>query len=146
MVGFDLWDWDELEWFFRPWRMRRRMHPKGKELIRLGDYRPAIADVMETEGSVIASIELPGVSKEDIELNVMPTHLEVKAEAKIEKEEEKKGVYKYAKRASSFYRHMPLPAEVDADRAKASFKNGVLRVEIPKLRKEKKKGKKIKIE
>lgn len=52
----------------------------------------------------------------------------------------------YAKRATSFYRHMPLPVEVDADKAKASFKNGVLRVEMPKLRKEEEKGKKVKIE
>lgn len=143
-MWFDPWDWDEFEEFFRPWS-RRRLPPEGKEIMPR-EFRRAISDVMETQGSVIANIELPGINKDEIELNVTPTHIEVKAESKMEKEEKQKGRYMYAKRATSFYRHIPLPAEVDADKAKASFKNGVLRVEMPKLRKEEEKGKKVKIE
>lgn len=146
MVWFDPLDWDEFEFFFRPWRMSRKMLPESKELMKLGEYRPAVSDLMETETSIIANIELPGINKDDIELNVTPTHIEVRAEAKEEKEVKEKGVYRYAKRASSFYRSLPLPKEVDAEKAKASFNNGVLRVEIPKLKKEERKGKRVKIE
>ena len=117
----------------------------GKQLQKWAEYRPAVANVYETENSVIATFEMPGVDKNDIDLKVDEGSIEVQVKSKAEKEEKRKGYYAYAARAKSFYRKMPLPTEVIAEKAEAEFKNGVLRVELPKAKagKKEKKGRKI---
>lgn len=136
---------------------------EGKELADLRRFRTPLSNIYETENSVIATFELPGVEKNEIELNVTDTHIEVKVErsqkskiygkldtpsespTKAEKEEKHKGVYRYESRSSQFYRALPLPAEVQSEKANAECKNGVLRVEIPKVKKVEEKKKKIAI-
>ena len=98
---------------------------KGKQVDK---FRAPVADLKETENSILATFELPGADKGDIELNVTEDSIEVKAEKKVEKKE--KGSYSFSQ--SSFYRSIPLPKEVDASKAKASYKNGMLRIEVPK--------------
>lgn len=111
--------------------------PASKEFGK--GFRMPKADVQETENSVIATIELPGVEKENIDLNISEKSIEVKAKKKQEKEEKGKEKYSYSKSSSQFYRRVPLPAEVNSDEANAVYKNGVLKVQIPKTKKEKKK-------
>lgn len=98
--------------------------------------RIPISDLVETESSVIATFELPGVEKEDIQLNVTEDSIVVKVEKNIEKEADEKEGYSYEIRSHSFYSALPLPAEVDADNSNASYKNGILKVEIPKAKKQ----------
>lgn len=98
--------------------------------------RIPVADMTETESSVIATFELPGVEKEDIELNVAEDRIEVKVEKKAEKEVKGKENYSYEMRSRSFYGALPLPAEVAAENADASYSNGILRIEIPKAKKQ----------
>ena len=121
-------------------------HGKGKELSKYEGFRVPVADVKETENSVTASIEIPGVEKKDIELNVTENSIEVKVEKKAEKEVKEKGSYSYEAKSHSFYRALPLPAEVKSSEAKADYKNGILRVEIPKVKVLEVKKKKIEIE
>ncbi len=111
-------------------------------------YRQPLADIWETDDEIIATIELPGVEKEDIQVNVVDDYIEVKVEKKEEHKEEdkKKGMYRLERRYSGFYRRIPLPEEADADSIKATYKNGVLELRIPKKKTEKKKGKKVKVE
>jgi HSP20 family protein len=97
--------------------------------------RIPVTDVVETENSVIATFELPGVEKQNIQLNVTEDTVEVKVEKKAEKEIKDKETYSYEMRSQSFYSALPLPAEVVAENADASYKNGILRVEIPKAKK-----------
>ncbi|MBI2542403.1 Hsp20/alpha crystallin family protein [Candidatus Woesearchaeota archaeon] len=106
--------------------------------------RIPVARMQETEGSVISTFELPGVSKEDIQLNVEEGRIEVKVEKKAEKEIEEKDKYFHEMRSRSFYGALPLPAEVIAENADASYKDGILRVEIPKAKKQEKKKIEIK--
>lgn len=106
---------------------------------RLPAMRTAIADIQETDEAVIATVELPGMKKEDISLNLTETSLEVKAEMKEESREEKEGFKSYRKRYSGFYRRIPLPAVIEPEKVKASYRNGVLEVKMPKAEKEKKK-------
>ncbi|MCX8147079.1 MAG: Hsp20/alpha crystallin family protein [Candidatus Woesearchaeota archaeon] len=128
-------------------RKRQLIEHKGKKEERgIMSYRSPVTNVYETENSVVAAIELPGVEKNDIELNVTENMLEVKAERKLEKEIKKKGVYSYSSAARSFYRSFTLPAKVDASKAKAEYKNGILRVEMPKIGKGKEEKKRIDIE
>jgi HSP20 family protein len=106
---------------------------------RLPAMRTAVTDIQETDEAVIVTVELPGMKKEDISLNLTETSLEVKAETKEELKEEKEGFKSYRKRYSGFYRRIPLPTAIDPDKVKASYKNGVLEVKMPKAEKEKRK-------
>ena len=118
---------------------------KGKELTRYQNFRMPVADIKETENSVIAAVEIPGADKKDIELNVTDKAIEIKAEKKAEKEVKEKGRYSYEAKSHKFYRILPLPVTVKADKAEATYKDGVLRVEIPKIKKLEAKKKKIEI-
>ncbi|MBD3164308.1 Hsp20 family protein [Candidatus Woesearchaeota archaeon] len=109
-------------------------------------FRAPMADVKETEKNVIANIELPGANKDDIDLNVTDDSIEIKVEKKDEKKEEKKGTYTYSSRMSRFYRRIPLPAEVDAENARASYRNGVLKIEVPKRKEIEHKKKRVDID
>lgn len=106
---------------------------------RMPAMRTAVADVQETDADIIVTVELPGMKKEDISLTVTEYALEVKAEIKEEEKKEEEGFKSYRKRYTGFYRRLPLPAAVRSEDAKATYKNGVLEVTVPKTKKEKKK-------
>lgn len=112
----------------------RKMLPAGKEetAITSQDVRMPVADVRETENSVITTVELPGVVKEDIELNVTERGIEITAKKRVKREQRGKGVYSYESSSSQFYRKMPLPAVVNPSTTKAEYKNGMLRIEVKK--------------
>ncbi len=101
----------------------------------LAKARPAVSDIKETKNSVIATFELPGADKKDIELNVTENAVEVKAQRKIVKEhtDKKKGYYSYVAQASQFYRALPLPSKVVPEKTVAVYKDGVLTVTMPKV-------------
>ncbi|NOZ59946.1 MAG: Hsp20/alpha crystallin family protein [Euryarchaeota archaeon] len=122
--------------------LERRMNRLFEELLQ---ERPALApgvrepfaDIMDTGKEIKVTVELPGVSKEDIKINATERELEVIAEVKRE-EEEKKGDYVRRERSyRMFRRSFALPAEVDPSRARATYRNGVLEVTLPKVREEK---------
>ncbi|MEM3373635.1 MAG: Hsp20/alpha crystallin family protein [Candidatus Woesearchaeota archaeon] len=95
-------------------------------------FRKPVCHLHETEKNIIAAFELPGVKKEDIELNVDDRSIELKVESKNEKkhEDDEKKVYGYT--LQKFYRRVALPKEVDSSKAIAEYKDGVLRIEMPK--------------
>jgi HSP20 family protein len=99
-------------------------------LTGLGEGAPR-SDVVETDGGIEVTVELPGLDEKDIEVSLTDEALTVKGEKKIEKKEEKKGYYVSERSYGSVYRSIPLPAGVDADKAEASFRNGVLTVSLP---------------
>lgn len=94
--------------------------------------RKALIDVQETDTDVIVTAELPGMEKEDIELNVTPDRVEIKAQKKEETTEEKEGFTAYGKRYAGFYRSIPLSTPVESEDVKATYKNGVLEIVLPK--------------
>lgn len=100
-------------------------------------YRRPLTDIMETESAFIASIELPGVNKEDIELTVTERVIEVKVDKREERkiEDKEKGIFKHSLVNRQFYRSFPLPKPVVPEKAKAELRNGILRVEVPKTKK-----------
>ncbi len=119
----------------------------GRELASAGDrglFRLPRCDLRETESSIIAAFELPGVDKKDIELNITDDSIEVKVEKKEEKETEKKDTYSYVRGERSFYRSIPLAQKVDASKAEAEYRDGMLRIEIPKKEQDKKRKIEIK--
>jgi HSP20 family protein len=109
------------------------------------NWKPAI-ELNEKNGNFELKAELPGVNKDNIDVEVSDDYIAVRAETEEKKEEEAKNAYRSEFRYGKFMRTVPLPAEVEADNAKAEFKNGILTVTVPKSHKEQEKTKKIKIE
>ena len=129
-------------------RMQRRMNrlfDPDDEFDDGGDYRRAWTDFREGENEFLIAVELPGIEKEDISLEVVNGVLVIRAERKQEKENKKDGQFVYAQSYAGFARTIPLPENADAEGIEAEFKNGVLKVRVPKKKIEKKKGREIKI-
>lgn len=103
------------------------------------------SDIKVNDKDVVLKLNLPGVDKKDINLNVTENYVEVKAEKKEENKLKKKGIFREERSFRSFHQIVPLPAVVKAGKAKAEYKNGILEVRIPKKNGEKKEVKKITI-
>jgi len=96
-----------------------------------GAWLPAV-DVSETEGEFVVRAELPGMDHEDIDINVQNNILTLKGEKKQEKKEENESFHRLERSYGSFSRSFTLPTGVSPDDIKASFKDGVLEVTMPK--------------
>jgi HSP20 family protein len=103
------------------------------------------ADIAETDKAYEITAELPGIDQKNIEVNVANGALTIKGEKKEETEEKKKDYYVSERRYGSFERSFGLPEGVDADKIEATFKNGVLKVTLPKTAEAQKAAKKIEI-
>lgn len=120
----------------------RAERPFGGLAAAFGEGAPR-ADVVETEGGVEVTVELPGLDEKDIEVNLSDEAVTIKGEKKLERKDEKKGYYISERSYGSVYRSIPLPAGVDADKAEASFRNGVLTVRLPQRPEAKAKVRKV---
>jgi len=108
-----------------------------------GIWAPLV-DVEEDKENILVRAELPGMKKEDIKISVSEGRLHIAGERSREKEE-KEGTYHRIERAyGRFERVLPLPVEVEAGKTKATYKDGMLEVRLPKA--EKAKPKEIGIE
>jgi len=102
-------------------------------------------DVVETEKEVKVTVELPGMEEKDIDVSFSRDMLVIKGEKKAEKEEKKEDYYFMERSYGSFHRSIPVSAGVDRDKVEASFKNGVLKVTMPKTEEAQKETKNIEI-
>jgi len=102
------------------------------------------ADLSETPEEFILRAELPGIKQEDVDITLTDDTVSIKGERKKEEEVKGENYIRLERSYGSFYRSFKLSTPVDADKVKASYKDGVLEVRLPKT--EKVKPKKIKIE
>ena len=103
-------------------------------------------DILDRDNEVEVQAELPGIDKKDINVSINNQLLTISTSTKKEKEEKKEGG-KYFRREISrgeFQRTLPLPDGVDNENVKATFKDGILKVIIPKTEKSKRKSIEIK--
>jgi len=91
-----------------------------------------VIDVFQTKDEVVATIELPGVKKENISLKVSANALLLQMRQGHREEKHGTGHYEYSARFEGHSESVPLPARVDSTKAKATYKNGVLEVRVPK--------------
>lgn len=133
---------EEVEKLFADLGVPRETMPFTEEWLKAA-WTPKI-EVFERDGKLHVNAELPGMNKEDIKIDVLDNRLTIQGERRQETEEKKKDFYRSERRYGSFYRDIPLPKYVDADHAKANFKNGILEITMPLLAKEKN-GKRIEI-
>lgn len=129
---------------YRPTRPVRSLREEVNRLF--GDFLPATwdeeetftavwtprMDLSETDAGYLVKMDLPGLSKEDITINVENRQLSVSGERKEEKKEEKENFLHMERSYGRFYRAMPLPKSVKEEDVKAEFNDGVLRIHIPK--------------
>ena len=88
-------------------------------------------DVFEKDNRLVTRVDLPGVKKEDVTVEVTDGHLTLSGERKRESEEKKDDFYRSEREYGSFYRAVPLPEGVKLEDVKASFADGVLEVSVP---------------
>jgi HSP20 family protein len=92
---------------------------------------PAI-DLVETDEHFVLKVDLPGLEKDDVEIEVKDGLLTVSGERKAEHQESKDGYHRIERAYGSFSRSLTLPQGVDADQVQADFNQGVLEVRVPK--------------
>ena len=100
---------------------------------KLGSWMPQI-EVRETGKEIRVTAELPGMEEKDIQVSLLDGGLSIKGEKNEEHEEEKGDVHRSERQYGMFERTIPLPAEVDRDKVKATFKKGVLKITLPKTK------------
>jgi HSP20 family protein len=97
-----------------------------------GEFKPRI-DVRESDNSLIIDAELPGVAEDDLDVQISDNMLTIRGEKRSEKKEEKGEEYHYVERTyGSFARSIPLPFDIDPDAVDAVFKDGILKLTLPK--------------
>lgn len=94
-------------------------------------WQPAL-EVYETDHEVVVKAELPGIDPKSVGVTVTAEGLTIKGEAKAEHEDKGRNYYRRELRYGAFQRTVALPNEVKSDETKATFKQGILEVKIPK--------------
>jgi HSP20 family protein len=112
------------EGFSRPWRLIPSTPAETESTFPV--------EVSETEDALEVKASLPGVKPEDVDVTVANDILTIKASHEEKTEETKKDFYRREIRYGSFHRSLSLPVSVDADKAQASFDNGILQLKLPK--------------
>ena len=90
-------------------------------------------EVEETEKEVVVSVEVPGMEKEDCRITIEGNMLYLSGEKRFERETLDSTYHVMERAYGAFQRNIPLPLNVDTDKAEASYKNGVLTVRLPKI-------------
>jgi len=119
--------------------------PQTRAFQEIAEWLPAV-DVAGTKGEIVVTVEIPGMEAKDIDISLNEGILTIKGEKKQEKEEKEQNYYLIERRYGTFVRSIPLPRGVESDRVTASYKDGVLKITLPKSEEAKKKEIKIRVE
>jgi HSP20 family protein len=87
-------------------------------------------DIFEQDGKLVVRADLPGMTKDDVSVEVTEDAIVIDGERKYEHEETQEGVYRSERSYGRFHREIPLPEGVKTENATANFKNGVLEVTV----------------
>ncbi|TGY88247.1 Hsp20/alpha crystallin family protein [Marinicauda algicola] len=120
--------------------------PLSESVSSTGFMSPRV-DVVETEKGLEITAELPGIEEKDIQLDLADDVLTLKAERSHQREEsdESRRYHVVERSQGTFMRQFVIPFEADADKVKASFKNGVLDITVPRSASARKPIKRIKV-
>ncbi len=140
--------WEDFDRAFESWSTGRgwpspafRFHPLAKLRETWASTFVPDIEVIEKDGSVVVRADLPGIRKEDVQVEVNDSCLVIKGERNQSEETKKEGYVRSERSYGSFYRSIPLPDGIVAGDAAASFKDGVLEVVV----KTRKNGRKIEV-
>lgn len=124
----------------------RALLPKegGKEEMTVAEWSPLV-DITEDDKEYLIKAELPEVKKEDVKLSIHDNVLSISGERKYEKEEKGKKYHRVERAYGSFMRSFTLPDDADAAKIAAEYKDGVLKVHLPKSEKAKPRAIEVKV-
>lgn len=115
-----------------------------REALSLADWTPS-CNVSETSEEYRIEAELPGVKQDDVEVNVEDRVLTLRGERREEKEEKGKKFHRVESSYGSFTRSFTLPDDADEDRVAADYKDGLLKVRIPRTAPKESKARSVEI-
>ncbi|PYK96992.1 MAG: heat-shock protein Hsp20 [Verrucomicrobia bacterium] len=116
----------------------------GKELMTITEWAPSV-DIIEDDKEWLVKADLPEIKKEDVKVTVENGVLTITGERKFEKEEKDKKYHRIERSYGSFTRSFMLPDGADGVKVNAEFKDGVLKVHLPKSEKAKPKAVEVKV-
>lgn len=120
--------------WLRPFRLERPVLGEGWGPMEM--MRPRV-DIVDRDEDVLVRAEIPGVKKEDLDVSMTDNTVTIKGTSSHEEKEEKGEYFRQELSRGMFSRTIALPSDVEGDKAKASFKDGVLELTVPKLAKSK---------
>jgi HSP20 family protein len=141
-----------------PWKSLRGLSPFRREMDDLFErffgertslepaersWAPAL-DIAEAKDAISVNVEVPGMEPKDIDISLSGDTLTIKGEKKQEKEEKNENYYRMERSYGAFSRSVRIPVEVKSEEIKAKYRNGILKITLPK--KEEVKPKEIKVE
>lgn len=109
-----------------------------------GAWSPQV-EMFERNGELVLRADLPGLSKDDVKVELADNAVTITGERRDEREEKREGFYSSERSYGKFYRPLPLPQGVNTDDARASFRDGVLEVTMPVPKAEAKTARKLEI-
>lgn len=130
--------------FPRGWpSLFRREWPRWSDLPPVFEGKLPEVDVIDRDSEIVVRAAVPGVEKKDLDVSVTNDSVTIKGESKHEEKEEKGDYYRCEISRGAFARTVMLPAHVDSAKVKASFKDGVLELVMPKIEKSQRRSVKI---
>ena len=138
-------DIEEMEKRLATYLGRPAVRPEaGKEAMTVAEWSPLV-DITEDEKEYPIKADLPEVKKEDVKLTVQDDVMCISGERKYEKEEKGKKYHRVERAYGSFMRSFSLPEDADGSKVNAEYKDGVLKVHLPKSEKAKPKSIEVKV-
>jgi HSP20 family protein len=116
-----------------------------REEVALRAWTPAV-DVYEDENAFLIKIDLPEVTRDDVKVSLNDNTLSISGERRVENEEKKENYHRVERSYGQFYRSFTLPPNVDPMAIDAKFKDGVLRLTLPKKEEAKPKQIEVKVQ
>ncbi len=150
--------WEPLKGHWNPWKDLEEMEKRlsalwgrpalksegDKEAMTVAEWSPLV-DISEDEKEYLVKAELPEIKKEDVKLTVQDDVLCISGERKYEKEEKGKKYHRMERTYGSFMRSFTLPEDADGSKVAAEYKDGILKVHLPKSEKAKPKSIEVKV-
>jgi HSP20 family protein len=136
----------EMEKFFEDfWRRPSSLLGWPEMRVAEGFEISPSVDIYEEGNELVLKADLPGITKDEVEINITDNVLTLTGEKKKEEKVERENYFRYERSHGSFCRRFHLPDEIDTEKIKAHYKEGVLEVRLPKTEEAKQKTKKISI-
>ena len=138
MVSFQ----DEMNWLFDRFYSRELLD--GEEFIHPAQWSPSV-DISESKDEFVLSAELPGMSKDDIQVTYVDSSLKIEGERRQEKEEKNVNFHRVERVHGKFCRSFQLPTAIQLNKISADFKDGILTIRLPKVEEDRPKAIDVKI-
>jgi len=136
---------EEMDRLFDDFGGRNWLSPMlGKTALPQGLWSPQV-EVFERDNQLVLRADLPGLSKDDVNVELSDEAITIEGERRNEHKEEGKGYYRSERSYGKFFRRIPMPESVKAENAKASFTNGVLEITMPAAKREGRKSRRLEI-